>query len=130
MNHVLKNNEKTLRALNNMIAGGFYTGIFKHDEFEFKRLHFPNNIRITGSLNSDNYFDVEYSYIIPLNFLSKLLLILGVILSVISVLNQNLILPAIFIVTTLISYFRFKFRGGKELEKFMKKVFEFSENEV
>ncbi|MET2985322.1 hypothetical protein [Aureibaculum conchae] len=129
MKQTITKNDKNLKILNKLITNGFYKGYVKAEKFELKRNYFPNNYRILGILNEENKYVVKFDFDSMMSVNAKILMILGVIVSIIMLIKGNWIIPFVFIVSWLIAVIGFKMKGKKEMELFTNKFLEFYKNE-
>lgn len=121
----LKNNERTIKTLNKMILSNQYKGVIKNKHFVFKRNYFPNNFIITGTLNEENFFEIDFGYKKPLDILSKILLIFSVFICLFFIINQNLILTVLTLFFTGLKIIYFKTKGAKEFKFFLDSFIDF-----
>ena len=121
----LKNNERTIKTLNKMILSNQYKGVIKNKHFVFKRNYFPNNFIITGTLNEENFFEIDFGYQKPLDILSKILLIFSVFICLFFIINQNLILTVLTLFFKGLKIIYFKKKGAKEFKFFMDSFIDF-----
>lgn len=129
MRQTIKKNDKNLKILSNLIANGFYNGYVGTVKFELMRNRFPNNHRIIGILNDTGNYDLKFDFKSPMNILNKILLGLGILVSIISLIKGNWILPIGFIVFGFIMLADFKIKEKKEINLLMDKLLEFHKNE-
>lgn len=129
MRQTIKKNDKNLKILSNLIANGFYNGYVGTVKFELMRNRFPNNHRIIGILNDTGNYDLKFDFKLPMNILNKILLGLGILVSIISLIKGNWILPIGFIVFGFIMLADFKIKEKKEINLLMDKLLEFHKNE-
>lgn len=129
MRQTIKKNDKNLKILSKLIANGFYNGYVGTEKFELMRNRFPNNHRIIGILNDTDNYDLRFDFKSPMNILAKVLLALGILVSIISLIKGNWILPIIFIVFGLIMLADFKIKEKKEINLLTDKLLEFHKNE-
>jgi hypothetical protein len=130
MNKTIFKNDKNLKNLQKLLNSGLYNGYLKSDKFEFIRNQFPNNYRIIGSLNNDGDFDLKLRLKFPTNIAAKLLFVIGIIFSIVSIINANWWFLFIPIITGLIVLINFKLTEKKEIEYFTDKLWELQKNKT
>ncbi|MCO7185748.1 hypothetical protein NH341_09940 [Tenacibaculum sp. XPcli2-G] len=108
---------------------GFYNGYIGTEKFELMRNRFPNNHRLIGIVNDLGNYDLKFDFKSPINILAKVLLGLGILISIISLIKENWILPIVFVVFGLIMFADFKLKEKKEINLFMDKLLEFHKTE-
>ncbi|ULC58795.1 hypothetical protein MBM09_12865 [Flaviramulus sp. BrNp1-15] len=129
MRQTITKSDKNLKILNKLIVNGFYSGYIGPEKFELIRNHFPNNHRLIGLLNNAGNYDLKFDFKSPLNIFSKILLGLGLLISIISLIKGNWILPIVFVVFGLIMFAGFKLKEKKEINIFTDKLLEFHKTE-
>ncbi len=129
MNQTITKNEKSIKILNKLIADGFYTGYIGPERFELVRNHFPNNHRLLGLLNENGKYEIKLDFKYPMNIAVKILLILGILTSIISVIRGNWLIPISLVVFGVILFVDFKIKQKKEIERFTNKFLEFDRKE-
>lgn len=125
MRQTITKSEINLKILNKLIANGFYNGYVGTEKFELLRNRFPNNHRLIGILNDTGNYDLKFDFKSPMNIMAKILLGLGILISIISLFKGNWVLPIVFIVLTLIMVADFKIKEKKEIKLFTNKLLEF-----
>lgn len=129
MRQTITNSDKNLKILNKLIVNGFYNGYVGTEKFELKRNHFPNNHRLIGILNDVGNYELKFDFKSPMNILAKILLGLGILISFISLIKGNWIIPIVFIVIGIIMFTDFKLKQKKEINIFTNKLLEFHKAE-
>lgn len=129
MRETISYNDKSLSILNKLIINGFYSGNISLNRFEFERKKpsflSVNNHRIIGILNSENKFELNFDFKSPMNITIKLGIGVGILFSLISVIQGHWFLPIpFFIVPTLIIFIDFKLKMKKEISLFTSKFLE------
>ncbi|WP_241489655.1 hypothetical protein [Lacinutrix algicola] len=104
---------------------GFYNGYVGTEKFELMRNRFPNNHRLIGTVNDTGNYDLKFVFKSPMNILAKVLLVLGILISIISLIKGNWILPIVFIIFGVIMFADFKLKEKKEINLFTDKLLEF-----
>jgi len=130
MKQTITKNDKSLKILNKLIANGFYNGYVGPEKFELLRNHFPNNHRIIGILNDDGKYDVNFDFKYPMNIAAKVLLGFGILMTVISIVKGDWLIPIVSALTGLFIITGFKVRQRKEIERFTNKFLEFDKAET
>jgi hypothetical protein len=110
-------------------VNGFYNGYIGTEKFELMRNRFPNNHRLIGILNDAGNYDLKFDFKSPMNILAKILLALGILISIILLIKGNWILPIVFVVFGLIMLADFKLKQKKEINLFTDKLLEFHKAE-
>ncbi|WP_298782396.1 hypothetical protein [uncultured Polaribacter sp.] len=108
---------------------GFYNGYIGTEKFELMRNRFPNNHRLIGIVNETGNYDLKFEFKSPINILAKVLLGLGILISIISLIKGIWILPIVFVVFGLIMFSDFKLKEKKEINIFTDKLLEFQKTE-
>jgi hypothetical protein len=129
MRQTITNSDKNLKILNKLIVNGFYNGYEGTEKFELNRNHFPNNHRLIGILNDVGNYELKFDFKSPMNILAKILLGLGILISFISLIKGNWIIPIVFIVIGIIMFTDFKLKQKKEINIFTNKLLEFHKAE-
>tara|TARA_R100000935_G_scaffold15037_3_gene29868 strand:+ start:15 stop:410 length:396 start_codon:yes stop_codon:yes gene_type:complete len=129
MNQTITKNDKNLKILNELVLNGFYNGYIGNEKFELMRNHFPNNHRLIGTLNETGNYDLKFDFKSPMNILAKILLGLGVLISIISLIKGNWIFPIVFVIFGLIFFANFKLKEKKEIKIFTDKLLELRKSE-
>ncbi len=129
MRQTITKSDKNLKILNKLIVNGFYNGYVGTEKFELMRNRFPNNHRLIGILNDAGNYDLKFDFKSPMNIAAKFLLGLGILISIISLIKGNWILPIIFAIFGLILFADFKLKEKKEINLFTDKLFEFHRKE-
>ena len=130
MRETILNNKKSFNVFNKWILNGFYSGTISPDRIEFEREKTPsiltvNNYRIIGTLNSENKFELDFDYKFLMNIMVKFAIGLGLVFSIVSLINGNWFLPIpFFIISFLIMFIDFKLKKKKEIELFTSKFLE------
>ncbi|WP_257014158.1 hypothetical protein [Winogradskyella undariae] len=93
------------------------------------RNHFPNNHRLIGILNDTGNYDLKFDYKSPMNILAKVLLGLGILISIISLIKGNWILPIVFVFFGMILLVDFKLKEKKEINLFTDKLLKYHKTE-
>ena len=124
MRQTIAKNDKNLRILNKLIANGFYNGYIGTEKFELMRNRFPSNHRLIGIVNDTGNYDLKFDFKSPMNILAKVLLGLGILISIISLIKGNWVLPIVFVVFGLIMFADFKLKEKKEINLFTDKLLE------
>ncbi len=125
MRQTITKSDKNLRILNKLIVNGFYNGYVGTEKFELMRNRFPNNHRLIGTVNDTGNYDLKFVFKSPMNILAKVLLVLGILISIISLIKGNWILPIVFIIFGVIMFADFKLKEKKEINLFTDKLLEF-----
>lgn len=125
MRQTITKSDKNLRILNKLIVNGFYNGYVGTEKFELMRNRFPNNHRLIGTVNDTGNYDLKFVFKSPMNILAKVSLVLGILISIISMIKGNWILPIVFIVFGVIMFADFKLKEKKEINLFTDKLLEF-----
>lgn len=129
MKQTITKSDKSIKTLNRLVSNGFYKGFVESEKFELKRNNHVNNFRIIGILNDHEKFEVKFDFDSQMCNSIKILLILGIIFSVVSVFKENYIIPTLFSVIVLISLIAFKLKEKKEIELFTNKFLEIHKTE-
>ena len=129
MKQTITKNDKNLKILNKLIVSGFYNGYVGAEKFELMRNRFPYNHRIIGMSNDGGNYDLKFDFKSPINIASKLLLALGILISIISLIKGNWILPIALVIFALIMLIDFKLKEKKEINIFTDKLLEFHKTE-
>ncbi len=129
MRQTITKSDKNLKILNKLIVNGFYNGYVGTERFELMRNRFPNNHRLIGILNDAGNYDLKFDFKSPMNILSKVLLGLGVLISIISLIKGIWILPIAFVILGLIMFVDFKLKEKKEINLFTDKLLEFHKSQ-
>ncbi|WP_431472165.1 hypothetical protein I5168_00890 [Nonlabens sp. SCSIO 43208] len=129
MRQTITKSDKNLRILNKLIVNGFYNGYIGTEKFELMRNRFPNNHRLIGIVNETDNYDLKFDFKPPMNILAKILLGLGILISIISLIKGNWILPIVFVVFGLIMFADFKLKEKKEINILTDKLLEFHKTE-
>ena len=129
MRQTINKNDKNLRILNKLIVNGFYNGYIGTEKFELIRNRFPNNHRLIGIVIEKGNYDLKFDFKSPMNILAKVLLGLGILVSIILLIKRIWILPIVFVVLGLIMFTDFKLKEKKEINIFTDKLLEFHKTE-
>ncbi|GAB4161536.1 MAG: hypothetical protein Tsb0033_19160 [Winogradskyella sp.] len=129
MRQTITKSDKNLKILNKLIVNGFYIGYVGNEKFELMRNRFPNNHRLIGILNDTGNYDLKFDFKSPMNILVKVLLGLGILISIISLIKGSWILPIVFAVFGLILFADFKLKQKKEINLFTDRLLEFHKTE-
>ena len=129
MKQTITKSDKNLKILNKLIMNGFYNGYIGSEKFELMRNRFPNNYRLIGILNDDGNYDLKFDYKPPMNIAAKFLLVFGILISLISLLKGNWLLPVASVVFGLIFFAGYKLEEKKEINLFTDKLLEFHKAE-
>jgi hypothetical protein len=125
MRQTITKSDKNLRILNKLIVSGFYNGYIGTEKFELMRNRFPNNHRLIGIVNDTGNYDLKFDFKSPMNILAKVLLGVGILISIILLIKGIWILPIVFVVFGLILFADFKLKEKKEINLFTDKLLEF-----
>ncbi|WP_040252052.1 hypothetical protein [Psychroserpens mesophilus] len=125
MRQTITKSDKNLRILNKLIVSGFYNGYIGTEKFELMRNRFPNNHRVIGIVNDTGNYDLKFDFKSPMNILAKVLLGIGILISIILLIKGIWILPIVFVVFGLILFADFKLKEKKEINLFTDKLLEF-----
>lgn len=129
MKQTITKSDKNLKILNKLIVNGFYNGYVGTEKFELMRNRFPNNHRIIGISNDGENYDLKFDFKSPMNIAAKFLLSLGILISIISLIKGNWILPIALVIFGLIMLIDFKLKEKKEINLFTDKLLEFHKTE-
>lgn len=129
MRQTITKSDKNLKILNKLIVNGFYNGYVGNEKFELMRNRFPNNHRIIGISNDGENYDLKFDFKSPMNIAAKFLLALGILISIISLIKGNWILPIALVIFGLIMLIDFKLKEKKEINLFTDKLLEFHKTE-
>jgi len=130
MRQTITKSDKNLKILNELIVNGFYNGYVGTEKFELMRNRFPNNHRLIGILNETGNYDLKFDLKSPMNILVRILLGLGILISLISLIKGIWVLPIVFVVFGLIMFADFKLKEKKEINLFTDKLLEFHKTEL
>ena len=108
---------------------GYYNGYIGTQKFEIMRNYFPNNHRIIGILNDDGDYELKFDFTSPMNIAAKLLLALGILISIISLIKGNWILTIPLVIFGLFILINFKLKEKKEINLFTDKLLELYKTE-
>ncbi len=129
MKQTITKNNKNLEALNKLVANGFYRGEIGNEKFELIRNYFPNNYRLIGVLNNEGNYDIKFDYKSPMNYTTKSLLPIGVIIIIIFFIKGIWLLPTVLLVFGLTIFVIFRIKGKKEIHLFTDKLLHFHKTE-
>ena len=129
MRQTITKSDKNLKILNQLIVNGFYTGYVGTEKFELIRNCFPNNHRLIGILNDTGNYDLKFDFKSPMDILAKILLGLGILISIISLIKGSWILPIVITIFGLILFANFKLKEKKEINLFTDKLLKFHKTE-
>ena len=129
MRQTITKSDKNLRILNKLIVNWFYNGYVGTEKFELMRNRFPNNHRLIGIVNDAGNYDLKFDFKSPMNIAAKFLLVLGILISIISLIKGNWILPIAIAIFGLIMIIDFKLKEKKEINLFTEKLLEFHKTE-
>lgn len=129
MRQTITNSDKNLKILNKLIVNGFYNGYVGTEKFELSRNHFPNNHRLIGILNDVGNYRLKFEFKSPMNILAKILLGLGILISFVSLIKGNWIIPIVLLIIGIIMFTDFKLKQKKEINIFTNKLLEFHKAE-
>ncbi|MDO5970240.1 hypothetical protein Q4Q35_10515 [Flavivirga aquimarina] len=129
MRQTIAKSDKNLKILNKLIVNGFYTGYIGSEKFELMRNRFTNNHRLIGILNDNGNYDLKFDLKSPMNIARKVLIGLGILTSIVSLINGNWILPIALIIFGLIFFLDFKLKEKKEINLLTDKLLEFHKTE-
>ncbi|MFD1015519.1 hypothetical protein [Winogradskyella rapida] len=130
MKQTITKNEKAFKILNKLILNGFYDGSISPERFELTPTRFTNNYRLIGILNKENKFELKFAYKYPMNIASKVAIGVGILISIISMVKGNWLIPVFFfVIPFLITYIGFKIKERKEIDLFTSKYLEFYKTE-
>lgn len=118
-----------MKILNKLITAGLYTGYIGPEKFELRRNHFPNNHRLIGILNEHEKYEVKFDFKFPMNIAAKILLALGILVSVIAGIKGNWFLPLSIVVMGILLLVDFKLKQKKEIDLFTNKFLELYQRE-
>ena len=110
MRQTITKSDKNLKILNKLIVNGYYNCFVGTEKFELMRNHFPNNHRLIGILNDTGNYDLKFDFKSPMHILAKVLLGLGILTSIISLINGSWVLPIVIVVFGLILFADFKLK--------------------
>lgn len=130
MRQTITKSDKNLKILNKLIVNGFYNGYVGTERFELMRNRFSNNHRIIGISNDGGNYDLKFDFKTPMNIAAKFLLALGILISIISLIKGNWILPISLVIFGLIMLIDFKLTKKKEINLFTDKLLEFHKKEI
>ena len=125
MKQIITKSDKNLKILNSLISSGFYTGYVSLKKFELTPNRFPNNHRIIGILNDSGNYDLKFDFKPPMNIIGKILIGLGILTIIVSLINENWILPIALISLGLIFFAIFKLKEKEEINRLTNKILEF-----
>ena len=129
MRQTITKSDKNLKILNKLIVNGFYTGYIGPEKFELMPKRFPNNHRLIGIINENGNYDLKFDFKSPMHILAKVLLGLGILISIISLIKGNWILPIALTIFGLIFFADFKLKQKKEINLFTNRLLEFHKAE-
>ena len=129
MKQTITKSDKNLKILNKLIVNGYYNGYIGTQKFEIMRNYFPNNHRIIGILNDDGDYELKFDFTSPMNIAAKLLLALGILISIISLIKGNWILTIPLVIFGLFILINFKLKEKKEINLFTDKLLELYKTE-
>ncbi|MFI0431236.1 hypothetical protein [Mariniflexile sp. HMF6888] len=129
MRQTITKSDKNLKILNKLIVNGFYNGYVGTEKFVLMRNRFPNNHRLIGILNDTGNYDLKFDFKSPMNILAKILLGLGILISIISLIKGSWVFAIVFVVFGLILFADFKLKEKKEIKLFTNKLLEFHKTE-
>ena len=125
MKQTIPKNDKAFKILNQLILNGFYNGNVGPERFELTPTRFINNHRLIGILTKENKFELKFDYKYPMNIASKVVIGIGILISIISLIKGNWFLPIFFfIIPFLIAYIGLNIRKRKEIDLFTSKFLE------
>ena len=126
MKHAITKNNKCFKILNKLILNGFYEGSISPNKFELSQKRFNNNFRLIGTLNNDDKFELSFDYKHPTNIAVKVAIALGLLTSIVLIINGNWIIPIAFIILGITMWLGFKLKEKKEIDQFINKYLEYS----
>ncbi|WP_282076141.1 hypothetical protein [Maribacter aquivivus] len=129
MRQTITKNDKSLRILNKLITDGFYKGYVGPEKFELLRNGFPNNHVLNGLLNNEGKYDVKFNFKYPMDIAAKVLFGFGILMTVISILKSNWLIPVVSVLTGLFILIDFKLKEKKEIDRFTSKFLELDKRE-
>ena len=134
MTETISNNEKSFNILNKLILNGFYDGKISPNRIELNRkyglFNSSGNHRIIGILNSENRFELDFDFKLPIKVAVKVLIGIGIVFSIVSLAYEKWFLPIIFfIVPFLITCINFKLKKKKEINILISKFLELYKSE-
>ncbi|QHI37403.1 hypothetical protein IMCC3317_27820 [Kordia antarctica] len=129
MKQTITKSNKNVEILNLLIANGFYNGYVRTEKFELMRNRFPNNHRIIGIANDTGNYELKFDFKPPMNIIAKFLLALGILVSIISLIKGNWVIPVVLVVYGLIVVIDFKLKEKKEINILTDKLLEFHKTE-
>ncbi|MFD0862750.1 hypothetical protein ACFQ1M_11090 [Sungkyunkwania multivorans] len=129
MKQTISRNDKNLEILNNLITSGCYNGYVSPEKFELTRNRFPNNHRLIGVLNDVGSYDLKFVFKYPINVAAKILLVVGILVSMVLLVKGGWMLPMIFVFFGLIIFVDFKIKEKKEIHLLIDKLLEFHKAE-
>ena len=129
MKQTITKSDKNLKILNKLIVKGYYTGYVGPEKFELMPNRFPNNHRVIGIINDDGNYDLKFDFKSPLNSARQVFIGFGILVSIISLINGNWILPVVLSISGLLLFVDFKLKEKKEINHLTDKMLEFYKSE-
>lgn len=129
MKQIITGSDKNLEILNKLILNGFYTGFIGSEKFELLPNRFPNNYRLIGIKNKNGNYDLKFDFKSPVNIAAKFLLVLGILMSVISLIKGNYILLVAVGISGLFIFIPFKLNEKKEISYLTDKILQYHRSE-
>jgi hypothetical protein len=112
-----------------LVTSEFYNGYVGTEKFELMRNRFPNNHRIIGILNDNGSYELKFNSKSPMNITVKFLLAFRILVSIVSMMKDNWMIPVAFINFGLILVIDFKLKEKKEINFLTDKLLEFHKTE-
>ena len=131
MKETITKNKKSLSILNKLIQNQYYNGFVESEKFELTRNDFPSNYKLIGTLNDNEKFIISSSLKIGMFLSTKILAIIGIILSMTSfiLMRKYWIVFTIIFVFSLVIYLGTKIKGQKEIKLLTSKFLELYKSE-
>ena len=129
MRQTITKSEKNLKILNKLIVKGYYTGYIGPERFELMPNRFPNNHRLIGIMNENGNYDLKFDLKSPMNIAGKVLIGVMILITIVSLIKGNWILPIALVIFGLIFFVDFKLNEKKEINRLMDKILEFHKAE-
>ena len=128
MKQTITKSEGNLKILNNLILNGSYTGYIEAEKFELIPNRFPNNHKLVGIINKKGNYDLMFDFKSPIDIAVKILIGLGILTSIVSLINGNWFLPIALTIFGLIFFTDFKLKERKEINLLTDKILEFEKS--
>jgi hypothetical protein len=131
MKETITKNKKSLSILNKLIQNQHYNGFVESEKFELTRNDFPSNYKLIGTLNDNEKFKISSSLKIGMFLSTKILAIIGIILSMTSfiLMRKYWVVFTIIFVFSLVIYLGAKIKGQKEIKLLTSKFLELYKSE-